>query len=273
VHRDIAIQRVTRAQRGGVGQPDHITGPRGIQGGAVLNTDPISVLTELAHIGDDGDPGCAVVDLPSWGTELVDLTTLAMMLDLRCATTAWRLDGDAAVKMALALTECRYQSEPGNRFGHTSMAAARTLMRSGGTCDGCDNDIDMSGPDARDEVYVHTVDACRRPDPTPSIVPRAGGSHHPPPIRSSPSLRFSAHDWPAVLCRRCHDRMHDGGYRSFLDFRFDQHPACPECGGRRSLSTFYGMPSDVGNVPPWLHIGGCCVSDEAGRCDVCDHEW
>ena len=67
---------------------------------------------------------------------------------------------------------------------------------------------------------------------------------------------------PAVLCHRCHDRMHAGGYRSFLDFWFDNHAACPEYGGRHSLRTFYGMPSDPGNIPPWLHTGGCCVSDE-----------
>jgi hypothetical protein len=238
-----------------------------------LNTDPVSILTEIAHIADDGDPGCAVVDLPFWGAGLLDLTTLAMVLDLRCAVTAWRLDGDAAVKLNLALTECRFGSEPDSRFGHTSLAAARTLLHSGAACDGCDSDIDLSGPGARDEVYVHTVDRYRRPDPTSPIVPRTGPSHHPPSIPYTPSLRFSAIDWPAVLCRRCHDRMVDGGYRSFLDFRFDQHPACPECGGRRTLSTFYGMPSDVGNIPPWLHIGGCCVSNERWSCSVCDHEW
>jgi hypothetical protein len=194
----------------------------------VLNTDPVSVLTELAHIGDDGDPGCSVIDLPFWGAGLLDLTTLAMVLDLRCAVTAWRLDGDAAVKMELALSECRHRDEPDSRFGHTSLAAARTLLHSGGACDGCDNDIDLTGPEARDQVYVRTVDPCRRPNPTPSILPRTSGPHQPPPIPHTPSLRFRATDWPAVLCRRCHDRMHAGDYHSFLDFSVRSAPDVPE---------------------------------------------
>jgi hypothetical protein len=47
----------------------------------------------------------------------------------------------------------------------------------------------------------------------------------------------------------------------------------PQCGGKRSLSTFYGMPTDHVNVPPWLHTGGCYVSDQEWFCSVCDHEW
>jgi hypothetical protein len=239
----------------------------------VLDTDPVSVLTELAYIGDDGDPGCAVIDMPFYGAGLVDLATLAMVLDLRSAVTAWRLDGDAAVKMKLALTECRFRNETDSRFGNTSIAAAHTLLRSGGTCDGCDNDIDLSGPDARDEVYVHTVDPFRRPAPVSPIVPRGGGSHHPPSIAYTPSLQFRAADWPAVFVSPLLRQQRDGGYRSFLHFRFDQQLPCPECGGRRSLSTFYGMPADPGNIPPWRHTGGCCVSDEKWHCWVCDHEW
>ena len=126
----------------------------------VLNTDPVSVLTKLAYIGDDGDPGCAVIDSPSWGSSLLELNTLAMLLGLEHSVlTVWRLEGYAAVKMELALRECRHRDEPDSRFGHTSLAAARTLLHSGGACDGCDNDIDLAGPEARDQVYVHTVDA------------------------------------------------------------------------------------------------------------------
>lgn len=240
----------------------------------VLNTDPVSVLTKLAYIGDDGDPGCAVIDSPSWGSSLLELNTLAMLLGLEHSVlTVWRLEGYAAVKMELALRECRHRDEPDSRFGHTSLAAARTLLHSGGACDGCDNDIDLAGPEARDQVYVHTVDPCRRPNPTPSILPRTSGPHQPPPIPHTPSLRFRATDWPAVLCGRCHDRVHAGDYRSFLDFRFGQHPTCPNCGGQRTRSTFYGMPSAPWNIPPWRYPARCCVSDEAWRCDVCDHEW
>lgn len=239
----------------------------------VLNTDPVSVMTEVARIGDDGNPGCAVVDMPFWGSELLDLTGLAMLLDLRRVLTAWRLDGDAAVKMSLALSECRYPSEPRNRFGHTSLAAARTLLQSGGACDGCDDDIDFGVADAKKQVHVHTVDPYCRPAPTPTIVPRTGGSKYPPPIPCTPPFRFGAADWPAVLCRHCHRRMNAGGFRRFLDFKFEQHPCCPRCGNRRSLSIFYGMASDPSNLSPWLHIGGCCVSEEAWHCSFCRHEW
>lgn len=240
----------------------------------VLDTDPTSVLTKLAYIGDHGDPGCAVVGSPSRGGSLLDLDTLAMMLGLQHAVTeVWRLEGDDAIKMELALSECQYRDGPDSRSGHTSLAAARTLLHSGGTCDGCDSDIDLTGPQARDHVFVHTVDPYRRPAPTPPIVTRDGGPQCPPSIPFTPSLRFRVTDWPAVLCRRCHERMREGDYRSFLDFRFDQHPACPNCGGERTRSTFYGMPSAPWNIPPWRHAAGCCVSDEDWRCDMCNHEW
>ena len=107
-----------------------------------------------------------------------------------------------------------------------------TLLHSGRTCDGCNCDIDLSGRDARNQIHVHTVDPYRSPDPTPPFVPRTGGSQYSPSIRYRPSLRFEADDWPAVLCRRCHETVEDGGCRRFLDFRFGQHPACSQCGGR-----------------------------------------
>ena len=44
LHGHIAIQRVTRAQSSGVGQPDHITRPRGVQGGALLTEHRLRVL-------------------------------------------------------------------------------------------------------------------------------------------------------------------------------------------------------------------------------------
>jgi hypothetical protein len=50
------------------------------------------------------------------------------------------------------------------------------------TCDGCDNDIARFAPAAQNQIYVHTVDPYRSPDPTPPIVPRTGGSQYPPSI-------------------------------------------------------------------------------------------
>ncbi|WP_101948018.1 hypothetical protein [Mycobacterium sp. 3519A] len=239
----------------------------------LLNTDPVSVLTRLAYVDDDGDPGCAVVDSPS-RAGLVDLTTLAMVLGLQhFLTDVWKLEGDAAIKMELALNECICRDSPRDRFGHSSLAAARTLLKSGGGCDGCNSDIDLTGPGARDNVHIRTVDPHRRPDPTPPIVTRTDDSQSLSSIRYRPSLRVQATDWPAVLCRECHERMRAGEYRSFLDFRFEQHPACPQCGAGRTRSTFYGMPSAPWNIPPWLNAAGCCVSDESWYCDACHHKW
>jgi len=218
----------------------------------VLGTDPISILTEFAHVGDDGRLGTAVRGVRWYRADVVDLTTFAAMLGLgHSMTTEWTLDGDAAVQTRRALTGLRCGGRE-VRFGHTSMAEARVLLHSGGNCQGCDREIDLSRPDARDEVFVHTVDAYRRP------APRAS------------SLTAEA-DWPVVLCRGCHLRMQDGGYRSCLDFRLDKNPSCPQCGGRRSLSTFYGMPA--GDIPPWRHAGGCCVSEERWYCDLCGYQW
>lgn len=176
----------------------------------VLNTDPVSVLTKLAYIGDDGDPGCAVIDSPSWGSSLLELNTLAMLLGLEHSVlTVWRLEGYAAVKMELALRECRHRDEPDSRFGHTSLAAARTLLHSGGACDGCDNDIDLAGPEARDQVYVHTVDPCRRPNPTPSILPRTSGppsatTHSPHAIVAVSGYGLAGRTvWPVPRPRAC----------------------------------------------------------------------
>jgi len=58
-------------------------------------------------------------------------------------------------------------------------ASPRPLVR---TCDGCDNDIARFAPAAQNQIYVHTVDPYRSPDPTPPIVPRTGGSQYPPSI-------------------------------------------------------------------------------------------
>ncbi len=114
------------------------------------------------------------------------------MLDLESwAADGWRFDGDDAINLELSLDECRYWCAPESRFGHDSMAAARTLLRSVGQCDGCDQELDLTRPDVREQLVVHTTDPFTRPEPE-MAAPGAG-------------------DWPAVLCRRCRDRMdHDG---------------------------------------------------------------
>jgi hypothetical protein len=220
----------------------------------VLNTDPPSVLADFAHVETDGHPRTAAFERVIRQQNLVELSTLAKLLDLEVwAASRWRFDGDDAIKLELALDECRYCCMPESRFGHNSMAAARTLLRFTGQCDGCERDIDLTDQDARDQVIVHTVDPYVRPEPD--------------------SASTDAADWPAVLCRRCCHRMDVEGYTSVVAFKFAMHPTCPECGEHRTRETFYGMPSDPENIPPWSHAGGCCPSPKRWCCGGCYYTW
>lgn len=236
----------------------------------VLGTDPMSVLTVLGRIDHEGGFGGALVGGTSrYLARLVDLTTLAMMLDLSDPFETWRFDDDDAEQLILALHESRVRGGIHYRWGHSSVVAARNLLSFNGKCDGCGQEIDLTDVDARDEIHVHTVDPLQRPAA-------------PSPIRTSngPSgqtyrgwLRHSADDWPAVLYRRCWDRMRNGNYRSFIDFRFAQNPGCPRCGGQRTQVIRYGMVMSPDEWAPWLDMGGCCVKDEKWHCEPCGHEW
>lgn len=236
----------------------------------VLGTDPASVLTVLARIGDSGSLGGATVDLARYRADLVDLTTLAMVLDLPDAFTSWRLDDDAAERVILALHESPVYGAPSYRWGHSSVVAARNLLQFNGYCDGCNDPVDLGSMDAPSHVHVHTVDPLPRPDPDPPIrTPNSSGRRRP----HLASLREQARDWPAVLCRPCYRRMETGGYRSFVDYRFAQHPECPRCGAAHTHAIVYGMPADPETWGPWRSIGGCCLQDEKWRCGACNHEW
>lgn len=96
------------------------------------------------------------------------------------------------------------------------MAAANVLLHSEGRCDGCDSEIDLSGPDARDRVRIRTVD------------------YETGPFRRTADE--SREDWPAALCDECHREMREGAFETFLDYRFSKHPRCPECEGQRTSS-------------------------------------
>ncbi|GLP84210.1 hypothetical protein TUM20984_56300 [Mycobacterium antarcticum] len=220
----------------------------------ILDTDPPSVLADVARVESADDPRAAVFNRPLRQPNVVELTTLVKVLDLeREATTAWSFEGDDAIKLELSLDECRYWCAPESRFGHNTMASARTLLRFDGRCDGCERNIDLTGASAHDDVHVHTVDAHSRVEPEPT----------------DPDVR----DWPAVLCRDCRTRMDDDGYVRFVDFKFALNPPCPACGMRRTSRTFYGMPSDFMNIEPWWHAGGCCPTPEKWCCGVCYHSW
>ena len=236
----------------------------------VLGTDPVSVLTHLGRIDHEGGFGGALVNSSRSSRPLVDLTSLALMLDLQDPFDTWCFEDDDAESMILALHESRGYSGPRYRWGHSSVAAARNLLEFRGHCHGCGEYIDLTESNARDKIHVHTVDPLPRPEP-PSPIHTADGPEQRWPHRTM--ARQTARDWPAVVCARCRDRMRNGNFRSFIDYRFAQHPGCAKCGGQRTESIQYGMPADPELWGPWLHIGGCCPRDEKWHCSVCDHEW
>ena len=220
----------------------------------VLNTDPTSVLTELGRVGDDGDPTRARVQpSPCDRLGLVDLETLVMMTGFRYDGDPrhdWVLHGEMAIRLALALEDCRFRADQYTRFGHSSVAQARILLHSNARCTGCDRPLDLDFGDARDEIHIHSVDAYRR---------------------DAPSAETEA-DWPGALCARCAARMRKGGYASLVDYRLAQHPACPACGAQQTRDTLFGMLMNH-DVPPWQEARGCCVTDEDWSCGQCGHTW
>lgn len=236
----------------------------------ILGTDPVSVLTALARIDTEEWPGGAMLDLPRYGADVVDLTTLSMMLDLGDAFTTWRFDDDEAERVIHALHESPVYGEPFYRWGHSSVAAARNLLRFDGDCDGCGATIDLTGPEARRQLHIHMAEPLLRPQPYSPIWSAAW------PVESQRQHVYptdAAADWPAVICRPCHDRMRGGGHTSFVDFKFATHPQCPHCGARRTKAICYGMPANFREWGPWLLRGGCCPKDEDWYCDVCEHSW
>jgi hypothetical protein len=243
----------------------------------VLNTDPVSVLTTLGRIGVDRDPAHATIDMRLPPVGLIDLATLVMVVGMpqhQDPRHEWLLEGDAAVQLELALTECRFRDDPLLRFGHTSLAAARILLHSRGVCAGCGNRIDLRSPAARDLVHIHAVDAPVRQAPESPATVRDdrpdSDDEVEPMVRPGPPRLLS--DWPGMLCRGCQNSMEAVGHRSLVDFRFAQHPECPRCGARRSQRARFGMLASF-DIPPWMDARGCCVTADVWTCTQCRHTW
>lgn len=240
----------------------------------VLNTEPASILTTLGSIGSDEGLGRAVVDWTFIEPKLLDLATLVHTVGFGWdPRRAWRLEGDDAVRMELALTESHHHADPSLRFGHTSVVRARILLHSRGRCTGCDNVIDLVSDDARDNFWFHTVDEPAREAPEVLIMDdRDACSYLEGPIPASCWRPGLPEDWPGVLCRRCQTRMREGGYTNLLDFRFSQHPKCPACGAGRTQRALFGMLV-TRDIPPWLDARGCCVTDDIWTCTECTCTW
>lgn len=240
----------------------------------VLNTEPASILTTLGSIGADEGQGRAVVDWTFVEPELLDLATLVRVVGFgRDPRQAWRLEGDDAVRMELALADSHHRGDPSLRLGHTSVTRARILLHSRGRCTGCDHDIDLICDDARDNFRFHTLDEPERGAPEVLIMDdRHACSYLEDPIPTSCWRPELPDDWPGVLCRRCQDRMRDGGYTNLLDFRFSQHPKCLACGAGRTQRALFGMLM-TRDIPPWLDARGCVRTEDNWTCTECTRTW
>jgi len=158
-----------------------------------------------------------------------------------------RLDSPAASALLAAATG-RSRSQPHDRVGDSSVAAARILLQSGGRCGCCREAIDLAGS-APAELGLHLV----------------------------PDNAFQqGQDWPALLCLTCQAGMEHGEFGSVIDYAYSLRPACPECSARRSRSITYGKltPDWYANQPPWQTDGGC-VEDSSARwmCAECGCNW
>jgi hypothetical protein len=219
---------------------------------AVLDTDPRSVLAGVGIVGPDGDVDEAIAAIDRFHLSgLLELGTLNMLTGFAVRPTAgtvyYRSPDDV-----VAVISAHLESTTEALFGHTSLAAGRVLLESGGNCTGCRLQLDLTREDARDRVHIHTAD--------------------PPGHRPADPDLYDPADWPAALCDSCHDRMREGGFTSFVDFRFALHPRCPVCLAQRSRATMYGMP--LGPVEePWIAAMGCCVQPWEWLCGVCGHQW
>ncbi|PBC36463.1 alkylphosphonate uptake protein [Rhodococcus sp. ACS1] len=127
------------------------------------------------------------------------------------------------------------------------------LLKSAGKCTACGETIDLRGSAAREGVHIHTAE---------NGVDQ--WNYYGP-----------AHDWPAVLCCRCQTEMTEGGFSTFLDYRFSFHPSCPRCGASQTRSASIGMPNPGEPVPPWTVPLGCVVTDPVPEwiCGGCGYRW
>ncbi|WP_197379960.1 hypothetical protein [Mycolicibacterium mengxianglii] len=206
----------------------------------VFDTEPALMLTQLACVGSDLDVDTAIVRLHrEW---VFNNAVPVTQLGVGVAVSPTVLEGADAVTLKAAVEAQRFAADDEDRFGTSSLAAARALLESAGHCTGCRAVLPLASVDARESFGVWTVEA-------------------------------EADDWPAVLCGACRTAVRAGSFNSFLDFKYFLHPACPRCGRRRSKLVAFGMPVTSSQPPPWIDHRGCCVTDVEWVCARCRHEW
>lgn len=254
---------------------------------AILDTDPASVIAEIRMVGSDGRADRAIagcMDRDSGRNRppaLIELATLAALTGL-----SFVCDG-AGVTVAHAGPLIDVMSEGIMGYGadlylngHNTLAAARKMLGSGGRCSGCQRELDLASVHARYHLHSHTVDV----DPMAPLLPVAYEAppevdpddvpYGPGAIRTAEDHwrpRRVPSDWPAVLCDSCHDCMRNGGFTSFLDFRFSLHPRCPSCSAQWTMRTVAGFIAEPFDQPWILHTG--CCPDQKWRCGACGHKW
>lgn len=255
---------------------------------AILDTDPASVIAEIRQAGSDGRAdhaiaGCMARDSDEWDGPpvLLELGTLTALTGMSFSVDGAGVTVSDAGALVEVMRACAtaYDDEL-YLNGHTTLAAARILLRSGGRCTGCACELDLASVNARYHVHIHTVDV----DPTAPMAPVAFEA----PVEvvgdevgyGPDSIRLAEDHWrpirtaldrPAVLCDACHDRMRAGGFSGFLDFRFSLHPACPACSAHWTMRTIAGF---IAAPPrePWIWHTGCCPQ-QRWKCGACGHNF
>lgn len=166
------------------------------------------MLAGVGTVGPDRDIDGAIAAIDRFHLNgLLELGTLNMLADFVVRPTAGPLYQRRSPDDVVAAISDYIPSTIDAQFGHTSLAAGRVLLESGGTCTGRERQLDLTREDARDRVHIHTAD--------------------PPGPRPEESELDDQADWPAALCDSCQDRMRRDGFTSFLDFRFALHTTVP----------------------------------------------
>ncbi|MGV0646754.1 hypothetical protein ABQE44_25550, partial [Mycolicibacterium sp. XJ2546] len=177
------------------------------------------------------------------------------------------LEGPASTQLIDALEDYTLDIDPMDRFGRSSMAAARVLLDSNGMCDGCGTALKLRRQDARDKVGVWTVESLSfRPGPVEQQTDTDDWFEE-------PRLSRVPVDWPAALCPNCQRTMAKKSFRAFLDYKFSGHPVCPQCGGQQTQRALFGMMPFDAVVAPWQDARGCCVTDDIWTCTLCMYRW
>ncbi|MGW0157843.1 hypothetical protein ACWDUN_00835 [Mycobacterium sp. NPDC003323] len=213
----------------------------------VIDSDPQLVLTDVVVVGADGDVHVSITE-ETRGRFHVPTASVA---DIE-ADVGWALGGvivgTRVGELMAVMDEHGWKDGAAAGFGQTTLAAARTLLTSGGYCTGCGVTFPVRTAAGRDSVSVWAVEGSSGP-------------------------RHSPDDWPAALCAECRNRVAEGGFTRFLDYRFARHPRCPRCGGQRTMAASFGMPIFPAQEPPWVDQRGCVVTPDEWTCSLCEHYW